>query len=312
MEIPVYLFTGFLESGKTKMVHETLADQRFQDKEKTLVLLCEEGEEEYDPRDYKGKVSIEVIESEEELNEKNLKALLKKHGAERVMVELNGMWLTRLLYDALPEDWFVYQEVMCVDSNTFKTYNANMRSLMFDKLQGASVVFFNRCDESTDIMALHSAVRAAGRQIGIIYEYKDGRIEQDNIEDPLPFDIDADVIEIGDKDYAIWYRDMADDLKKYVGKTLKLKGIVARDEALPKNAFAFGRMVMTCCADDTSFHGLVTYGKEDFSFKNGDWVLLTAKFNKEKTAIYSGVGPVFHVIEIEKTTPPAEQVATFN
>ena len=147
MEIPVYLFTGFLESGKTKMVHETLADQRFQDKEKTLVLLCEEGEEEYDPRDYKGKVSIEVIESEEELNEKNLKALLKKHGAERVMVELNGMWLTRLLYDALPEDWFVYQEVMCVDSNTFKTYNANMRSLMFDKLQGASVVFFNRCDE---------------------------------------------------------------------------------------------------------------------------------------------------------------------
>ena len=312
MEIPVYLFTGFLEAGKTKMVHETLADQRFQDKEKTLVLLCEEGEEEYDPRDYKGKVFIETIESEDELTTENLKSLLKKHGAERVMVEMNGMWMTKSLYDALPDDWFVYQEVMCVDSNTFKTYNANMRSLMFDKLSGASVVFFNRCDDKTDIMALHSAVRAVSRQIGIIYEYVDGKIEQDNIVDPLPFDIDADVIEINDKDYAIWYRDMADDLKKYVGKTLKLKGMVARDESLPDTAFAFGRMVMTCCADDTSFHGLVTYGKEKFNFKNGDWVMLTAKFNKEKTPIYSGVGPVFHVISVEKTEAPEQPVATFD
>ena len=168
MEIPVYLFTGFLESGKTKMVHETLADKRFQDKEKTLVLLCEEGEEEYEPGDYKGNVFIETIESEEELTVKNLSALLKKHKAERVMVELNGMWMTRSFYEALPDDWFVYQEVMCVDSNTFKTYNANMRSLMFDKLQGASVVFFNRCTEDTDIMALHSAVKTIRLQIIVI------------------------------------------------------------------------------------------------------------------------------------------------
>ncbi len=312
MEIPVYLFTGFLEAGKTKMVHETLADERFQDKEKTLVLLCEEGEEEYTPDEYKGKVSVEAIESEAELTKENLKALLKKHGAERVMVEFNGMWTLSSLYNALPDDWFVYQEVMCVDSNTFKTYNANMRSLMFDKLQGASVVFFNRCGENTDIMSLHSAVRAVGRQIGIIYEYLDGRIEQDNIEDPLPFDIDAPIIELNDKDYAIWYRDMADDLDKYVGKTLKLKGMVARDSTLPNTAFAFGRMVMTCCADDTSFHGLVTYGKERFSFKNGDWVLLTAKFSKEKTPVYGSAGPVFHVVSIEKTKAPEQPVATFN
>lgn len=312
MEIPVYLFTGFLESGKTKMVHETLADQRFQEKEKTLVLLCEEGEEEYDPSEYKGEVFIEIIDSPEKLTTDTLKALLKKHRAERVMVELNGMWMTNAFYEALPDDWFVYQEVMCVDSRTFKAYNANMRSLMFDKLQGASVVFFNRCDDKTDIMSLHSAVRAVSRQIGIIYEYVDGRIEQDNIVDPLPFDIDAPIIEISDKDYAIWYRDMAEDLKKYVGKVIKVKGIVARDEALPENAFAFGRMVMTCCADDTSFHGLVTYGKEKFNYKNGDWVLLTAEFKKEKTPIYNGVGPVFHVISVEDAEKPENPIATFD
>lgn len=312
MEIPVYLFTGFLESGKTKMVHETLADQRFQDKEKTLVLLCEEGEEEYDPSAYKGKVFIETVDSPEEITTEGLKALLKKHGAERVMVEFNGMWMTDVLYNALPDDWFVYQEVMCVDSGTFKAYNANMRSLMFDKLRGASVVFFNRCTGDTDIMSLHSAVRAVSRQIGIIYEYTDGRIQQDDIVDPLPFDIDAPVVEINDKDYAIWYRDMADDIKKYVGKTLKMKGLVARDKALPETSFAFGRMVMTCCAEDTSFHGLVAVGKEKVSFKNGEWILLTATLKKEKTAIYNGAGPVLHVISVEKTVPPENPVATFD
>ena len=143
MEVPVYVFTGFLESGKTKMVHETMADKRFQDKERTLILLCEEGIEEYDVSEYNGEVFLEVIESPEELNTENLSALLKKHKAERVMVELNGMWMASVFYDALPEDWFVYQEVMCVDSTTFKAYNANMRSLMYDKLQGCSVVFFN-------------------------------------------------------------------------------------------------------------------------------------------------------------------------
>ncbi len=312
MEIPVYLFTGFLESGKTKMVHETLSDERFQDKEKTLILLCEEGEEEYDTKKYKGKVFVENIESPEEITSANLKTLLKKHGAERVMVEFNGMWMTDVFYNALPDDWFVYQEVMCVDSNTFKTYNANMRTLMYDKLRGASVVFFNRCTPETDIMSLHSAVRAVSRQIGIIYEYTDGKIEQDNIVDPLPFDIDAPVIEIGDTDYAIWYRDMAEDMKKYIGKIIKVKGMVARDGALPENSFAFGRMVMTCCAEDTSFHGLVSVGNEKLTYKNGDWVIITATLKKEKTAIYKGAGPVFHVISIEKAEMPENPVATFD
>lgn len=312
MEVPVYVFTGFLESGKTKMVHETMADKRFQDKEKTLIILCEEGIEEYDPSEYSGDVFLEVIEDPEDMTEENLKALLKKHNAERVMVELNGMWMANTLYDALPEDWFPYQEVMCVDSTTFKTYNANMRSLMFDKLQGASVVFFNRCTEDTDIMALHSAVRAVSRRVGIIYEYTDGRIEQDNIEDPLPFDINAPVIEISERDYAIWYRDMAEDLKKYEGKTIKAKGMTVRDEVLKKNEFAFGRMVMTCCADDTTFHGIVTVAENDVTCTNGEWFTVTATFKKERHKMYKGIGPVFHLISMEKTDAPEEPVATFD
>lgn len=312
MEIPVYVFTGFLESGKTKMVHETMADKRFQNKERTLILLCEEGIEEYDVSAYSGEVFIEVIEEPSELTTENLEKLLAKHKAERVMVELNGMWLASVFYDVIPENWFVYQEVMCVDSTTFKAYNANMRSLMFDKLQGCSVVFFNRCTPETDIMALHSAARAVSRRVGIIYEYTDGRIEQDNIEDPLPFDIDAPVIEVSERDYAIWYRDMAEDLNKYVGKTIKVKGMTVRDGALKKNEFAFGRMVMTCCADDTAFHGVVTVSDTPVECENGQWFTVTAIFKKEKHKMYKGMGPVFHLISMEKSVQPEEPVATFD
>lgn len=312
MEIPVYVFTGFLESGKTKMIHETMADKRFQNKERTLILVCEEGEEEYDTKQYSGSVFIESIATPEELTTENLEALLEKHKAERVMVELNGMWLASVFYDVIPENWFVYQEVMCVDSTTFKAYNANMRSLMFDKLQGCSVVFFNRCTENTDIMALHSAARAVSRRVGIIYEYTDGKIEQDNIEDPLPFDINAPVIEISERDYAIWYRDMADDLDKYVGKKLKVTGMTVRDEMLKKNEFAFGRMVMTCCAEDTAFHGVVTVADSAVECENGQWFTIVAEFKKEKHKMYKGAGPVFHLISMEKAEQPENPVATFD
>ena len=47
MEIPVYLFTGFLDSGKTKFIQETLEDVNFNNGEKILLVVCEEGEEEY-------------------------------------------------------------------------------------------------------------------------------------------------------------------------------------------------------------------------------------------------------------------------
>ncbi len=311
MEIPVYVFTGFLESGKTKMVHETMADERFQKKERTLIIACEEGIEEYDVSEYSGEVFYEVIENESDLTTKNLEALLAKHKAERVMIELNGMWMASSFYDVIPENWFVYQEVMCVDSTTFKTYNANMRTLMFDKLQGASVVFFNRLEPGCDVMPFHTEVRAVSRQVGIIYEYTDGRIEQDNIEDPLPFDLNAPVIEISDKDYAIWYRDMADDLDKYVGKKISVKGMTVRDEMLSKNEFAFGRMVMTCCAEDTTFHGVVTVSENNVECKNGQWFKITAEFKKEKHKMYQGVGPVFHLVSMEKSDAPEEPVATF-
>ena len=203
-QIPVYVFTGFLDSGKTKFIQETLEDERFNAGERTLLLVFEEGEEEFDISSYPHQnVYIEVLD-QQSVTTKELQALAKKYKALRVVAELNGMQLVGDLYTRFPEDWAVAQEVMFADATTFMTYNANMRNLVMDKLMGAQMVVFNRLEPDEDTMPLHKLARAASRRIDILYDYTDGTTKFDDVVDPLPFDIDAPVIEVKDEDYALW------------------------------------------------------------------------------------------------------------
>ena len=145
MEIPVYMFLGFLDSGKTTFIQETLEDKRFNSGEKTLLLVCEEGETEYDPSKFYGKnVKIEVIDDVADITTENLTALCKKANAERVVVEYNGMWPLAPFVNAAPENWSLYQSMMFADSGTFMTYNANMRNLVVEKINFCELVAFNR------------------------------------------------------------------------------------------------------------------------------------------------------------------------
>ncbi|MBR2043910.1 MAG: GTPase [Clostridia bacterium] len=312
MDIPVYLFTGFLDAGKTKFIDETLADPRFESKEPTLLLLCEEGEEEYDLNKYSGgKIVIEVIDEEADLTPELLAMLQKKCGATRVIVEYNGMWQLTSFYNAMPESWIIYQEFMLMDSTTAVTYNANMRSLVVDKLNDAELVIFNRFTNSTDKMALHKIVRGISRRADIAYEYEDGSVAYDDIEDPLPFDINADFIEIADRDFAIWYRDMTEELPKYNGKTVKFKGIVAKNSDMPKGSFVIGRHVMTCCADDITYSGIVCDWSGAETLNQRDWIIITAKIELKKHKMYGKKGPVLTVSEVIRTSAPEQELATF-
>ena len=230
MQIPVYLFTGFLESGKTKFIEETMEDPRFNNGEKTLILVCEEGLEEYTPEKFSAdKVYIEYIENEEDLNPANLKALLKKHSAKRVLVEYNGMWMLGSLINALPNNWIIAQEFMFAEASTIIGYNNNMRSLVVDKLQNCELVVFNRYSADIDKMKLHKIVRGVNTRADIAYEYPNGDVEYDEIEDPLPFDRDADIVTVEDKDYAYFYRDISEHLDFYNGKTVKFKKQTVKD-----------------------------------------------------------------------------------
>ncbi len=312
MDIPVYLFTGFLESGKTKFINETLSDKRFNNGEKTLLLLCEEGCEEYNPDKFSGNnVFFELIEDEKELTKENLEKLQKKHKAERVIVEYNGMWLLKSLFENMPRKWVIAQEFMFADSSTFISYNANMRSLVFDKLSTCEMVIFNRYTDATDKMELHKIVRAVNRKANIAYERVSGDVEFDNIEDPLPFDTDADIIQIGEMDYALWYRDLTEELEKYNGKRIKFKGMVAKSDKVPEGCFVVGRPVMTCCADDIQFAGLACNYSGAATLHSKQWIMIDAVLSLEKHIMYGRVGPVLNVKSVVLTDAPEQPVATF-
>lgn len=311
-QIPVYAFTGFLDSGKTKFIQETLEDPRFNDGERTLLLVFEEGEEEYDFSAYPHQnVYLEVLD-QQTVTTKELQALTKKYKAQRIVAELNGMQLVGDLYTRFPEGWAIAQEVMFADSTTFMTYNANMRNLVMDKLVGAQMVVFNRLEKGADTMPFHKLARAANRRIDILYDYTDGTTAFDDVEDPLPFDINAPVITVSDEDYALWYRDVTEEPQKYEGKIVRFKGQVAKLRREKNNMFAPGRFVMTCCVDDIQFLGVPCHYPDSKNLEPRSWVTVEAKISAEKHPLYQGeLGPVLTAIHVDKAEPAEQDVATF-
>lgn len=312
-ETPVYLFLGFLESGKTKFIQETFEDPRFASGEKTLLLVTEEGIEEYETVRFAGAENVElvVLEDKSQLTEEYLTDLQLRYDIERVVVEYNGTWLLEDFFAAMPEGWFINQVMTFFDSTTFINYNANMRQFVFDKIQNTQLVVFNRFDEKKDKMEFHKIVRAISRRCDIVYEGADGKAEFDEIEDPLPFDVNAPIVQIEDKDYAFFYRDLTENLKAYLGKTVKFRGVVATDNRLAPKEIVVGRHVMTCCADDIQYCGLACDLPDIMDLKTRDWIHVTAKVEFRKHRIYKGKGPVLVAEKVIVCEEPEEQLATF-
>ncbi len=312
MERAVYLFTGFLEAGKTKFIKETLADPNFNDgKRNYLVIMCEDGEEELDSAELGENIRVSAINSEAELTSEKLISLANEANASVIIVEYNGMWTLDAFYNSLPEEWMVYQEILIADSSTILNYNANMRQLVVDKLTSCEMAVFNRMNPDTDKMPLHKLVRGVSRKANICYEDMDGEIEFDDIQDPLPYDINAPVIEIKDEDFAIFYRDMTEDFEKYDGKTVRFKGIVALDKSLPQSHYAIGRHIMTCCVDDIAYRGVVAKGTAGLKLTTRDWIFVTGTLTEEYSKLYRAKGPVIAVKSAERAEKPEQEVAVF-
>jgi hypothetical protein len=315
MEISVYLFFGFLESGKTKFIQETLEDPRMENGERTMLLVCEEGEEEYDSSKFKVKnVAIETIEKKEDLNTYNLEYLTRKHRAQRIVIEYNGTWLKDVLFEAMPESWVINQIMTFFDANTFLNYNANMRQLVYDKIDMTQMVVFNRFKPEFDKQDFHKVVRAISRRPDIVYEYVGGKAEFDDIADPMPYDMDADVIEIEDRDFALFYRDLNENTQAYIGKTVKFKGMAAVSKKVPQGTIVIGRFIMTCCEADIAYDGFALKTNDLISgVVTKDWLIVTAKIGIEYSAVYRQKGPVLSAEAIVRCEPlPKEEaVATF-
>lgn len=311
-EVPVYLFTGFLEAGKTKFIQETLEDERFNTGERTLLILCEEGEEEYNPELFAGhNVFTRLVEDEDDLTEENLQRWLLETNAERVMVEYNGMWMLDSFYMAMPEAWAVYQEFMFADARTFLSYNANMRQLVYDKLKSCEMIVLNRFDPKADIMPFHKIVRAANRACDIAYEDAAGNVKYDDVVDPLPFDKKAKLIKIKDEDYGLWYRDLNEDMEAYEDKNVFFKAQVALSEDLDEGTIIVGRKLMTCCADDIAFAGLIATDCKRGDLENAQWIELKAHITIGEHPGYDRPGPILSILELGDAKAPENEVVGF-
>lgn len=312
-EKPVFLFTGFLGSGKTEFIQDTLENPEFGNDGRTLLVVCEYGELEYEPEKFAGPgVEIVTIESEENLkNGALIEAVKHAKRFDRVIVEYNGMWMLESLFSSAPRNWTIVQEMLFFEAPTFQIYNQNMRQLCFDKMKTAELVVFNRMQHGEDKMPYHKEVRIANRRSTIVYEYGPHDMEIDDIEDPLPYDMNSNRIEIEDDWYAEWYRDINENQDAYNGKTLTLRGRVALVDELPNGMFAFGRHVMTCCEEDIQFAALMAYTTDTSDLKVGDWVKITAKIRVEYEKAYGEKGPVFRCKSVEKCEPANPEIATF-
>ena len=176
MEIPVYLIAGFLEGGKTNFINGILEDG-FAREDATLLLCCEEGIEEYDPR-FLRNVTVVNIEDESQLSRNKLKQLEQKYQPKQILIEYNGMWeIQKLYFDDLPSNWLLYQVMTFVDSTTFNLYVKNMGALMMEKLRDADMIVFNRCTEETRKALRARNLKMVNRRADIYLENMDGTSE---------------------------------------------------------------------------------------------------------------------------------------
>ena len=307
---PVYLINGFLESGKTEFITFTMNQPYFQIKGKTLILLCEEGEIEYDAALLKRSNSVvEVIEEEADFTPAHLVELEKKHKPDRIIIEYNGMWNCKNM--KLPWYWKVEQQITTIDGRTFPMYYTNMRSLLAEMIRKSEMIIFNRCDGIEELNVYKRNIKAVNPGADVIFEGENGEIDE-IFEEDLPYDLNQDVIVLDDQGYGIWYLDSMDHLERYIGKKIQFVAMVLKPDRIEEGYFVPGRMAMTCCADDMAFLGYACEyaGAEDL--KQKEWIKITATVTREYWEDYQGEGPILHAISVEKTKAPKEEVISFS
>ena len=306
---PVFIINGFLESGKTEFICYTLDQPYFQIKGRTLLILCEEGENEYEEKLLKkSRTDLVLIEDEEEFNTAHLMELEKQYKPERILIEYNGMWNFKNMN--LPFHWRVEQQITTIDASTFPMYYTNMKSLLAEMIRGSEMIIFNRCDGIEDLSSYKRNVKAINQRADIIFEDSEGEINQ-IFEDDLPYSLDAPVLELDNEGYGIWYLDSLDHLERYIGKTVQFLAMVMKPKEFPKGYFIPGRMAMTCCAEDMTFLGFACKYAQADKLTDKQWVKVTAKVEKEYFEDYQGEGPVLHAISVEQARAPKETVISF-
>lgn len=308
-DIPVYLVAGFLDGGKTNFINGILRDG-FAREDKTLLICCEEGEEEYDEKALQNVVVV-YVDEEKDLLCSQLKAWEKMYRPRQVLIEYNGMWqMERLYREVLPANWVLYQIMTFVDAATFEPYARNMGQLMMEKVMNTDLLVFNRATPELRQALRSRNLRMVNRQADIYFENVDGTSEDYLTGDECPFDLTQDIIDIPDDDFGVWYVDVMDHPERYVDKTIHAKLIMCHSTQYP-GTYCPGRFAMVCCENDIQFLGLVARGESLAQYRNRDWIEVSAKVVLGSHPAYQGEGPVLEVISVSPCEKPAQEVVSF-
>lgn len=305
----VYMIYGFLESGKTQFINFTLNQDYFYSDDTTLLIVCEEGEEEYDTEALKEKnVVVEVLDDFTDFNLTTLKELDQQYKPERILIEYNGTWSCKEII--LPSNWEMQQQLITADGTTFETYFANMRVLFADMIRNSELLIMNRCDglETQKLTGFKRSIKSINPAIEVVFEDAEGEIDLPVEDEDLPFDLTAPLVEIKPDQFGIWFVDMWDNPGRYAGKKFHVKAMAMREPGMAKNAFVAGRPAMNCCAEDLVFMGV--FCKYDGASKlvNKQWIDIVFTIVDEFNEEYDGNGPVLYIQELKESAPLQDPV----
>lgn len=308
-QIPTFIINGFLDSGKTSFIINTFENDGFGSRGKTLLVLCEEGEVEY-PEELlvQNNIVLFRISSEKDFSSKIFDKAIKEHKPNRIVIEMNGMWDVNNL--KFPGVCRLAQLLLFIDFTTFGIYFNNMRQRLVDMMKVSDIVIFNRVNNPQDLTPYQVNLKMINSQ-GQILIMDENFEAMEAYEDPLPYDIDAEVIKIEDQDFGRFYIDTFDNKERYDGKVVELNAMVILSKQLPEGTFIAGRKVMTCCSDDIQLYGHLCDNLMGLKLKNNSWIHLTARISYQFSEEYQEEELVFMPIKITPIDPIKNQVLDF-
>ena len=304
-KLPIFVINGFLEAGKTQFMKFTMQQEYFQTDGNTLLIVCEEGEEEYDKALLDAThTTVKYIDDISDFTKEKMEEFTKEVNPERVLIEWNGLWEQDKIL--IPESWFINQMITIYDTSTLDLYikNKDLKAYMGKMLKDSELVICNRADNiDEDILSTyHLQIKAMAPNAEIIFEGEEGEITGD-FSINLPYNLEDTKLIIKPEDYGIFYVDAIDRSEKYDGKDVEFTAQVVRPNGIGDDILIPGRRAMTCCEADIQFLGFVCHYKGAKNFKNKDWVKVKGKIKYEMSPQYRAKGPVIYANEVLLTGP---------
>ncbi len=313
MTTRLYVFTGFLDSGKTRFISDTITKTEFCENEKSLLIITEQGEIEYNQEEIESfNCDIVYVTSEDQWTYEYFMDLEEKYHPTQVLIELNGMFnMNRLMACSKPKGWEMAQVLTTVDASTFGLYIQNMRSLIYTHVVHSDLLIFNRINDSIKKSFLRNNIKAINSKVQIIYEKEDGTVNTLE-DDEMPFDTSLNELEIQDHDFGLFCMDIIDHPHQYDGKIVTIKGMFIGLDRKLENGFVIGRQAMVCCEDDTSLIGMVCRHPTCNQLIANEWIQLKGKVYLQYDSDVEAYICILDVDELKVVQPLENEYVTFD